>query len=163
MMLRSFIGNGDIHTERELHTIIMACLYLAYSYIGNEISYPLRPFLIAEANQYMAHSEGGNKKLLSNTEHTLTSTNGIESFLKSKVIDEVRNRFWQYVIRIINEKSSEMLRINADPILFTQMFKELTSYENVVIAMKLSSSSSSSSSSSNRNHNNNSNNSNNRL
>uniref|UniRef100_A0A3Q0KQ28 Putative cyclin-dependent kinase 5 activator n=1 Tax=Schistosoma mansoni TaxID=6183 RepID=A0A3Q0KQ28_SCHMA len=151
MMLRNFIQNGDIHTERELHTIIMACLYLAYSYAGNEISYPLRPFLIAEANQFVAHSEGGNKKLLSSTMHMFTSsssssatsstiittTTGIESCLKSKVIDEVRNRFWQYVIRIVNEKSSEMLRINAEPVLFTQMFKELTLYDNIVIAMKL--------------------------
>ncbi|CAH8588604.1 unnamed protein product [Schistosoma margrebowiei] len=149
MMLRNFIQNGNIHTERELHTIIMACLYLAYSYAGNEISYPLRPFLIAEANQFIAHSEGGNKKLLSSTMHVLTSssssssttttttTTSIENCLKSKIIDEVRNRFWQYVIRIVNEKSSEMLRINAEPILFTQMFKELTLYDNIVIAMKL--------------------------
>ncbi|CAI2731083.1 unnamed protein product [Schistosoma spindalis] len=149
MMLRNFIQNGDIHTERELHTIIMACLYLAYSYAGNEISYPLRPFLIAEANQFVAHSDSGNKKLLSSTMHVLTSSSssssstiittstGIENCLKPKVIDEVRNRFWQYVIRIVNEKSSEMLRIHAEPILFTQMFKELTSYDNIVIAMKL--------------------------
>ncbi|KAK4470080.1 hypothetical protein MN116_006544 [Schistosoma mekongi] len=142
MMLRTFIQNGGIQTERELHTIIMACLYLAYSYTGNEISYPLKPFLIAEANQFVAHSEGGNKKLLSNAFHALTSSStitNIENCLKSKVIDEIRNRFWQYVIRIVNEKSTEMLRINAEPILFAQMFKELTSYENVIVAMKLSS------------------------
>ncbi|CAH8852667.1 unnamed protein product [Trichobilharzia szidati] len=150
MMLKTFIENDhNIHTERELHTIIMACLYLAYSYIGNEISYPLRPFLIAEANQLISHSDSNTKKSLLNTttEHAITSGSGtgagattgtnIESCLKSKVIDEVRNRFWQYVIRVVNEKSSDMLRINADPMLFTQMFKELTSYESIFVPMKL--------------------------
>ncbi|CAH8527421.1 unnamed protein product [Schistosoma turkestanicum] len=144
MMLKTFIQNDNIQSERELHTLIMACLYLAYSYIGNEISYPLRPFLIAETNQLIAHSNVTSKKLfLSNTSShsvttsTTTTITSVEQCLKSKIIDEVRNRFWQYVIRIVNEKSSEMLRINAEPILFTQMFKELTSYDNIVIAMKL--------------------------
>ena len=26
--------------------MVLACLYLSYSYMGNEISYPLKPFLV---------------------------------------------------------------------------------------------------------------------
>ena len=26
--------------------VVLACLYLSYSYMGNEISYPLKPFLV---------------------------------------------------------------------------------------------------------------------
>lgn len=35
-----------IHTLEELHAWILSCLYVSYSYMGNEISYPLKPFLI---------------------------------------------------------------------------------------------------------------------
>uniref|UniRef100_H2YUY9 Cyclin-dependent kinase 5 activator n=1 Tax=Ciona savignyi TaxID=51511 RepID=H2YUY9_CIOSA len=30
----------------EVQCIVLTCLYMSYSYMGNEISYPLRPFLI---------------------------------------------------------------------------------------------------------------------
>ncbi|XP_030643032.1 cyclin-dependent kinase 5 activator 2b [Chanos chanos] len=40
----------DIENQRELHGIFLTCLYLAYSYMGNEISYPLKPFMV-EANK----------------------------------------------------------------------------------------------------------------
>lgn len=36
----------DISTEFELQATFLTCLYLAYSYMGNEISYPLKPFLV---------------------------------------------------------------------------------------------------------------------
>ncbi|XP_030638604.1 cyclin-dependent kinase 5 activator 2a [Chanos chanos] len=36
----------DIASEYELQAIFLTCLYLAYSYMGNEISYPLKPFLV---------------------------------------------------------------------------------------------------------------------
>ncbi|XP_070814053.1 cyclin-dependent kinase 5 activator 1-like [Chaetodon trifascialis] len=36
----------DTSSERELHTTFLTCLYLSYSYLGNEISYPLKPFLV---------------------------------------------------------------------------------------------------------------------
>lgn len=36
----------DVDSPRELHGTFLTCLYLAYSYIGNEISYPLKPFMI---------------------------------------------------------------------------------------------------------------------
>lgn len=35
----------DVDNARELHGTFLTCLYLAYSYIGNEISYPLTPFM----------------------------------------------------------------------------------------------------------------------
>ncbi|XP_051566013.1 cyclin-dependent kinase 5 activator 2b [Myxocyprinus asiaticus] len=36
----------DVDNPRELHGTFLTCLYLAYSYIGNEISYPIKPFMI---------------------------------------------------------------------------------------------------------------------
>ncbi|KAG9349252.1 hypothetical protein JZ751_027695 [Albula glossodonta] len=36
----------DIDSEYELQATFLTCLYLAYSYMGNEISYPLKPFLV---------------------------------------------------------------------------------------------------------------------
>ncbi|XP_062861781.1 cyclin-dependent kinase 5 activator 2b [Trichomycterus rosablanca] len=40
----------DIESPVELHGVFLTCLYLTYSYLGNEISYPLTPF-IAEGNK----------------------------------------------------------------------------------------------------------------
>ncbi|XP_059355802.1 cyclin-dependent kinase 5 activator 1-like [Carassius carassius] len=40
----------DIDSSHELHGTFLACLYLAYSYMGNEISYPLKPFMV-DTNQ----------------------------------------------------------------------------------------------------------------
>lgn len=36
----------DVSSEQELHATFLTCLYLSYSYLGNEISYPLKPFLV---------------------------------------------------------------------------------------------------------------------
>ncbi|KAM8933687.1 cyclin-dependent kinase 5 activator 2 [Pelodytes ibericus] len=36
----------DVASEYELQATFLTCLYLAYSYMGNEISYPLKPFLV---------------------------------------------------------------------------------------------------------------------
>ncbi|MBN3323956.1 CD5R2 kinase, partial [Atractosteus spatula] len=38
--------SDDISSEYELQATFLTCLYLAYSYMGNEISYPLKPFLV---------------------------------------------------------------------------------------------------------------------
>ena len=35
-----------VTTVHEVQCIVLTCLYMSYSYMGNEISYPLRPFLI---------------------------------------------------------------------------------------------------------------------
>ncbi|XP_060683786.1 cyclin-dependent kinase 5 activator 1-like [Hemiscyllium ocellatum] len=44
------VVSEDIATDFELQATFLTCLYLAYSYMGNEISYPLKPFLV-EANK----------------------------------------------------------------------------------------------------------------
>uniref|UniRef100_UPI00398E9622 cyclin-dependent kinase 5 activator 2a n=1 Tax=Pristiophorus japonicus TaxID=55135 RepID=UPI00398E9622 len=36
----------ELATDFELQASFLTCLYLAYSYMGNEISYPLKPFLM---------------------------------------------------------------------------------------------------------------------
>ncbi|XP_016100137.1 cyclin-dependent kinase 5 activator 1-like [Sinocyclocheilus grahami] len=36
----------DVDNPRELQGTFLTCLYLAYSYIGNEISYPIKPFMV---------------------------------------------------------------------------------------------------------------------
>lgn len=39
-------SHSDIVTEQDLQATVLTCLYLSYSYMGNEISYPLKPFLV---------------------------------------------------------------------------------------------------------------------
>jgi len=36
----------QVGSERNLQALVLTCLYLSYSYMGNEISYPLKPFLV---------------------------------------------------------------------------------------------------------------------
>lgn len=45
MLVRETV-DADIVTVPELQAVVLTCLYLAYSYMGNEISYPLKPFLV---------------------------------------------------------------------------------------------------------------------
>ena len=45
MLLRDLISE-NIEDEHELKTVVLTCLYISYSYMGNEISYPLKPFII---------------------------------------------------------------------------------------------------------------------
>ncbi|TGZ64037.1 hypothetical protein CRM22_006577 [Opisthorchis felineus] len=128
MMLKDCLKCA-VNSERELHTIVMACLYLSYSYMGNEISYPLKPFLIAETNQLLMENNNGNRKVF-DSENALL--NGFEGSIRAKVIDQVRNRFWQYCLRIINAKSQDMLHVNADSLRFTELFSELKSYDSLI-------------------------------
>ncbi|CAL8306665.1 unnamed protein product [Merluccius merluccius] len=79
--------DSDISSESELQASVLSCLYLSYSYLGNEISYPVKPFLV-EAS---------------------------------------RDAFWQRGLSLISTMSSDMLRINADPHFFTQVFQDLKS------------------------------------
>lgn len=47
MLIRDVIPDEDsISSVEELHAWVLTCLYISYSYMGNEISYPLKPFLI---------------------------------------------------------------------------------------------------------------------
>ncbi|KFM79476.1 Cyclin-dependent kinase 5 activator 1, partial [Stegodyphus mimosarum] len=50
MLVRDLVGE-DIETERELQAVVLTCLYLSYSYMGNEISYPLKPFLVEDSKE----------------------------------------------------------------------------------------------------------------
>ncbi|KAG7259978.1 hypothetical protein CRUP_031407, partial [Coryphaenoides rupestris] len=75
----------DVDSAAELQGAFLTCLYLAYSYMGNEISYPLKPF----------------------------------------VVDANKDVFWDTSLGIIDRMSGDMLRLNADPHFFTEVFQEL--------------------------------------
>ncbi|XP_071015614.1 cyclin-dependent kinase 5 activator 1-like [Oncorhynchus clarkii lewisi] len=75
----------DTVSEYELQATFLTCLYLAYSYMGNEISYPLKPFLVESS----------------------------------------REAFWERALGLIDRMSGPMLRINADPHYFTEVFQDL--------------------------------------
>ncbi|XP_030209489.1 LOW QUALITY PROTEIN: cyclin-dependent kinase 5 activator 2-like, partial [Gadus morhua] len=79
--------DADISSEAELQACVLCCLYLSYSYLGNEISYPVKPFLV-EAS---------------------------------------RDAFWQRGLALVSSLSADMLRINTDPLFFTQVFQDLKS------------------------------------
>ncbi|XP_009273298.1 PREDICTED: cyclin-dependent kinase 5 activator 2 [Aptenodytes forsteri] len=87
LLCREALRGEDIGSQAELQATFLTCLYLAYSYMGNEISYPLKPFLV----------EGD------------------------------KGRFWERCLGIIQRLSAKMLRINADPHYFTQLFQDLKS------------------------------------
>lgn len=46
LLCREALQGDKIGTPSELQASFLTCLYLAYSYMGNEISYPLKPFLV---------------------------------------------------------------------------------------------------------------------
>ncbi|KAL8183031.1 UNVERIFIED_CONTAM: hypothetical protein K2H54_012834 [Gekko kuhli] len=85
LLCREALQGDQIGSAAELQAAFLTCLYLAYSYMGNEISYPLKPFLVE-----------GDKE-----------------------------RFWDRCLAIIQGLSAKMLRINADPHFFTQVFQDL--------------------------------------
>ncbi|XDV34537.1 hypothetical protein PO909_004688 [Leuciscus waleckii] len=87
MLCRDVVDGDVVSSEHELQAILLTCLYLSYSYMGNEISYPLKPFLV----------EAG------------------------------KEAFWDRCLAIIDVTSAKMLRINADPHFFTQIFADLKS------------------------------------
>jgi cyclin-dependent kinase 5 activator 1 len=85
MLVRELVHEDDVDCEQYLHAVVLTCLYLSYSYMGNEISYPLKPFFVE-----------GNK-----------------------------DKFWDRCLLIVNRLSHSMLRINAEPGFFTEIFTEL--------------------------------------
>ncbi|XP_075867902.1 cyclin-dependent kinase 5 activator 1 [Nelusetta ayraudi] len=87
MLCRDVVDGERVASERELQATLLTCLYLSYSYMGNEISYPLKPFLVEAAKE----------------------------------------AFWDRCLAVIDATSGKMLRINADPHYFTQVFAELKS------------------------------------
>ncbi|XP_078501237.1 cyclin-dependent kinase 5 activator 1 [Lissotriton helveticus] len=50
MLCRDVISS-EVATEHELQAVLLTCLYLSYSYMGNEISYPLKPFLVENCKE----------------------------------------------------------------------------------------------------------------
>lgn len=50
LLLRE-LANEEIRGERELQSVLLTCLYLSYAYMGSEISYPLKPFLVDDARE----------------------------------------------------------------------------------------------------------------
>lgn len=89
MLLRELV-HDNLESEHELQSIVMTSLYLSYSYMGNEISYPLQPFLCEQ---------------------------------------DSRAQFWDRVLHIINMMSGLMLKLNADPSFFAEVFSELKNYQ----------------------------------
>lgn len=51
MLVRDLVKGEDTSSELELQITVLTCLYMSYSYMGNEISYPLKPFLIEESRE----------------------------------------------------------------------------------------------------------------
>ncbi|UJR13362.1 hypothetical protein I4U23_000379 [Adineta vaga] len=86
------LPSTTIESVSELHSIVLTCLYLAFSYMGHEITYPLKPFV---------------------TEN------------------ETRSVFWQRVVLIMGQSSSNMLAINQNPKFFTECFSELKRFNLV--------------------------------
>lgn len=92
MLLRELV-HENIEDESELQNIVMTSLYLSYAYMGNEISYPLQPFLCEQDNH---------------------------------------ESFWDRTLYIINLMSGHMLRLNAEPSYFAEVFSELKNYQYVL-------------------------------
>ncbi|XP_028597672.1 cyclin-dependent kinase 5 activator 2 [Podarcis muralis] len=46
LLCREALQGDQVGSQAELQASFLTCLYLAYSYMGNEISYPLKPFLV---------------------------------------------------------------------------------------------------------------------
>ncbi|XP_046374935.1 cyclin-dependent kinase 5 activator 1-like [Haliotis cracherodii] len=47
LLIRDMV-TSDSESEHDLQATVLTCLYLSYSYMGNEISYPLKPFLVED-------------------------------------------------------------------------------------------------------------------
>ncbi|XP_017342028.1 cyclin-dependent kinase 5 activator 1 [Ictalurus punctatus] len=86
-MLCRAVVSAEVGSERELRLELLTCLYLSYSYMGSEISYPLKPFLLQQD----------------------------------------KDAFWDRCLQIIHCTSANMLKLNADPRYFTQVFADLKS------------------------------------
>ncbi|XP_050530958.1 cyclin-dependent kinase 5 activator 1 [Daktulosphaira vitifoliae] len=95
MLVRELVDERVVN-EQELQAVVLTCLYLSYSYMGNEISYPLKPFLVEDS----------------------------------------RDAFWNRCLNIVRTMSAKMLRINAEPAYFTEIFSELKSCGTLSIVLQ---------------------------
>uniref|UniRef100_A0A1I8AE83 Cyclin-dependent kinase 5 activator n=1 Tax=Steinernema glaseri TaxID=37863 RepID=A0A1I8AE83_9BILA len=50
MLVRDMLKENrtKIESVDELQSVVLTCLYISYSYMGNEISYPLKPFILEQ-------------------------------------------------------------------------------------------------------------------
>nr|CUU00293.1 hypothetical transcript [Hymenolepis microstoma] len=122
IMIKDFV-DSSITCSRELHSLVMVCLYLSYGYMGNEISYPLKPFLNAEILYSMLHENDPQRFRNINANDSMSSRN-------PKVTNRFRDAFWDTCVRVLKCKSKDMLKLNADFGFFTQSIVELRSYAN---------------------------------
>ncbi|VDM22869.1 unnamed protein product [Hydatigera taeniaeformis] len=122
IMIKGFV-DSSITCSRELHSLVMVCLYLSYGYMGNEISYPLKPFLNAEILYSMLHENDSQRFRSMTTADAMSSRN-------PKVVNRFRDAFWETCVRVLKCKSKDMLQLNSDAIFFTQSIAELRSYAN---------------------------------
>lgn len=51
LLVKEGVRLSHVDSVHDLHRQLMTCLYLAFSYMGNEISYPLKPFLVENDRQ----------------------------------------------------------------------------------------------------------------
>ncbi|VDL56590.1 unnamed protein product [Hymenolepis diminuta] len=121
-LIKDFV-DSSITCSRELHSLVMVCLYLSYGYMGNEISYPLKPFLNAEILYGMLHENDPQRFRNINANDPMSSRN-------PKVISRFRDAFWDICVRVLKCKSKDMLKLNADSGFFNQSIAELRSYAN---------------------------------
>lgn len=54
MLVRELVDER-VKSEHELQAVVLTCLYMSYSYMGNEISYPLKPFLGIKTTHMTLH------------------------------------------------------------------------------------------------------------
>lgn len=101
----------DVGAGGGLHAIVLTCLYLAYSYMGNEISYPLKPFLVSSGISSAGSSPTSQQNVMTDVQ----------------LVAE-RERFWKRCLRIVERSSANMLRLNTDPTYFAHVFAQLKLY-----------------------------------
>uniref|UniRef100_A0A183GNK3 Cyclin-dependent kinase 5 activator 1 n=1 Tax=Heligmosomoides polygyrus TaxID=6339 RepID=A0A183GNK3_HELPZ len=104
LIIREVIPDEEsIHTVEDLHAWVLTCLYISYSYMGNEISYPLKPFLI----ELVSRRKCDRTRLL--------------------LLGD-RDKFWERCVTIVTSHSEDMLRLNSSSTFFTEVFSELKTY-----------------------------------
>lgn len=103
----------QVSTEKELQAVVLTCLYLSYAYMGNEISYPLKPFLV-DTESPPGLSRGDARR------------DSRDRFWARWI--GTSDRFWARCVRLVDENSARMLRMNKDPRYFTEVFRDLKAY-----------------------------------
>jgi len=133
----------------ELRTLVYVCLYLSYTYIGSEISYPLRPFLLGCCSVSRPISATQNDDKNDDVDddvdddddedvvinhpcpgsETLHSWSSIASSRDSDDVSaDCRQRFWACCMSLVERCSWLMLRLNGDSELYARVYRQLTSY-----------------------------------